>query len=58
MYSEFIININKISQYAETGDVNYGVSQMQTRNNRQTLSGKQFSSLQNVWNHNLWVKQR
>jgi len=59
MYSEFIININKPHQYGEVGDINYGVPQLQTGNNHQTIqSGRQFPSLQKMWNHNLFTKLR
>jgi len=59
MYSEFIININKPHQYEEVGDINYGVPKLQTGNNLQTIqSGRQFLSLQKMWNHNLSKKLR
>jgi len=57
MYSEFIININKPHQYEEVGDIDYGVPQLQTGNNLRTIqSGRQFLSLQKMWNHNLSIK--
>jgi uncharacterized membrane protein (Fun14 family) len=59
MYSEFIININKIHQYEEVGDINYGVPKLQTGNNLQTIkSGRQFPSMQKMRNHNLSTNLR
>ena len=37
MYSEFIININKLDQYGEVGDIDYGVPQLQGGNDLRTI---------------------